>query len=73
MALPSMTDGRLLDRARNTVAVTTSALRVPRVFIGVLAGPGLTATTRTPVPWVSAHSAWVNERTYALVAAYTAR
>ena len=43
------------------------------MFIGVFVGPGLTATTRTPVPRVSAHSAWVNERTYALVAAYTAR
>jgi hypothetical protein len=40
-----MTDGRLPDRARNTVLATTSALRVPRVFIGVFVGPGLTATT----------------------------
>lgn len=72
LVLPSMTAGPLPVRARNTVVATASVLRVPRVFIGVFVGPGLTATTRTPVPWVSAHSAWVNETTYAFVAAYTA-
>jgi hypothetical protein len=38
----------------------------------VSVAPGHSAVTRTPVPRVSAHSASVNDSTYALVAPYTA-
>ncbi len=42
-----------------TVSATASGVRLPgtrRVFIAVSVGPGLTATTRTPLALVPAHT-----------------